>query len=270
MAVIDAVEKLHQQRIIHGDLNVYNILVSLTSESSFEVRLIDFGFASCLGGEARTANIDPSESRYTHPELCSPKEEVVSDYYHDAYALAASLAHWPPLFALNSRCGDPQGNPGCPSLKQLRDRVRMIAFREFFLANKGAHVFLVAMGSQVAKALLKRSPTFSGLVDSIPSERFEPFWQVVCGELLYDPQVKELSKQLKSGLPIFKALELVQQLLSGLPAEYDWFLGAAKEVLVYSRRVPTPPLPAFFQPASQSLPCSESGSGSSMQPAEFR
>lgn len=75
--ILQKLEILHKKNIVHGDLNLHNILISDSPDGKIDINLIDFGFAAVLkNGIAKYRAFDFNRSRnhntYVAPE-CDPQ-----------------------------------------------------------------------------------------------------------------------------------------------------------------------------------------------------
>ncbi|OGT30929.1 MAG: hypothetical protein A3E87_08085 [Gammaproteobacteria bacterium RIFCSPHIGHO2_12_FULL_35_23] len=96
LAILAALQKLHQKGIIHGDLHARNILIKVVGEGGdrkYKVHFIDFGFSYRMPGPARYI-VDAGYVGHFIPErvlktVADPIPQA--DPYHDLYSIAYSL-----------------------------------------------------------------------------------------------------------------------------------------------------------------------------------
>ncbi|MBA3532335.1 MAG: AAA family ATPase, partial [Ardenticatenales bacterium] len=90
LRIVEALAQVHEQGVMHKDLNPSNIVLNPTSR---QVKIIDFGLATSLGQEEATALGTARQEGtllYLAPEQTGRMNRVV-DYRSDFYSLGATL-----------------------------------------------------------------------------------------------------------------------------------------------------------------------------------
>ncbi|HAJ58751.1 MAG TPA: hypothetical protein DCP31_05375, partial [Cyanobacteria bacterium UBA8543] len=88
--IVDSLGKIHQQNIIHKDINPYNIVFNPTTG---QLKIIDFGIATVLSRENQTIrnpNVLEGTLPYMSPEQTGRMNRVM-DYRTDFYSLGATF-----------------------------------------------------------------------------------------------------------------------------------------------------------------------------------
>lgn len=131
--LLEAVDWLHRQNVVHGDININNILATTCS-----VRLIDFGNARCPGiHEAFFRSATPG---YRAPEAF----DIAPNTLMDIFSLGATLhmLFWGSL--PYSRDFEPLETPGIahPTLKQVLDKATHLDPKQRHQTVKDLHTDL--------------------------------------------------------------------------------------------------------------------------------
>jgi hypothetical protein len=87
--VLDALEVLHDQRVMHWDLAPSNVILEAASDGTERVRIVGVGFRLMMRSAGRGRASGPEGARYVAPEVW----KGAGDGRSDQYAVGA-LLHW--------------------------------------------------------------------------------------------------------------------------------------------------------------------------------
>ena len=92
LQIAQELHRIHQIGIIHGDLNLKNIMINDCENKVFIIRLIDFGCSSYMTEHSAVLYSPESLGRWIPPEICVKKTTTVKPHPNqDVYALGFSL-----------------------------------------------------------------------------------------------------------------------------------------------------------------------------------